>query len=614
MSPKYHSALFVSFCLVLVATVSIRAQQTHYRVGVSFASSIVSNQERFQFRLGRAGDDVVTIDSANRRVYFTAKFTKGQAYSITQISGPRACNLYGQQTGTVTNADVLISANCGTPPLTLFKFSITGIAQGENFTFADSHGRTFYRSFDATTNAGGYPKGDTYSLTQTAGPRSCRMIQATGIVPDTPVTMTADCAPSNAPTTTTPVTTTTVNSSWELVTRSTDNKPLDTYYNPVIGGKGGDEGRYVAFGSYAKEIGGDGQYRQIVWRDRKTGTSKIISHSPSGERGNQNSQMAAISADGKTVVFESYATNLVAGDANGRRDVFLWRADTDTVERVSMGQGGVETDYESYEPTVNGDGSLVAFTSNATNIIPNIQGQSSNNVYLKDMRSGAVQIISLDEKTKKGGGGSNASISEDGSRIVFYNWSPLTKEDTDTLWDLYLWERGNPKLKRVSKTAEGASRDQGDESSSRVVTPSISGNGRFVAYSTTATNVVGGDTNKLQDVFVAELDTGRVVRASVTAEGQEGNGDSPVGQGEKLTISYDGQWVAFATKATNLGGMVLVKNVQTGKVISVFNETGSTFGQPVMSAGGNYVLFFTYKHLDSNFKNAGLFVKRVGVN
>ncbi|HMS41802.1 MAG TPA: hypothetical protein PKE69_16340 [Pyrinomonadaceae bacterium] len=397
----------------------------------------------------------------------------------------------------------------------------------------------------------------------------------------------------------------------ELVSRSSDDKSFGTFYDSnsvVIGGKGADEGRYVAFVSSAVGLGGSkGKFRQIMWRDRNTGETRIVSATANGGEGNQNSFAPAISADGKSVAFESYATNLVPTDTNNARDIFVWNADRNTITAVSTRQGETEANYQSYEPTISGDGNLIAFTSDATNLIPNIMGISSTNVYLKDIRSGAIKIISVDEKTKKGGGGSVPSISEDGTRIAFCNFAPLNSEDKNNLWDIYVWENGNPKLKRISKTSSGTERNQGDDSSSRVVSPSISGNGKFVAFATTATNMVSNDTNGLQDVFVADVDSGRVVAASIGADGTKGNGDSPIGQGEKIAISNDGNWVAFSTKATNLGGNILMRNLITGEIRAISKETGLTVGQPVMSRDASYIVFGTSRQLDSRFQTSGIF-------
>jgi Tol biopolymer transport system component len=122
----------------------------------------------------------------------------------------------------------------------------------------------------------------------------------------------------------------------------------------------------------------------------------------------------------------------------------------------------------------------------------------------------------MDPKTKKGVGGSNPSISDDGSKVAFYSFaSTLVPNDKNDLWDIFLYDSQNPKLKRLSVTASGAEREQGTESASRVIAPSISGNGNFVAFATTAGNMVAEDTNKQQDVFVVNTTSGAVKRVSV---------------------------------------------------------------------------------------------------
>ncbi|MBX7055185.1 MAG: hypothetical protein K1X36_09535 [Pyrinomonadaceae bacterium] len=603
---------FLMLSILVLVTASAGAAQTQYRLGVAYNSSMYSNKERFEFTIGN--NEKVVLDGKASVAYFTRDFGPGQTYTLSQTFGPRACSIEFGQRGTFADQDIVVSVNCGHPPLTLFKLNIVGIGAGEQFSFKDNYRRSLRIGFNATANLGGFPAGDDYDISQADGPRTCRMTNARGTVPTTPLTVMADCGTSPGPTTTPPAPQFPM---VELISRSTDNKSLGSYYDsvsPVIGGKGADEGRYVAFVSYAAGLGGStGKYRQIFWRDRKTGETRLISSSAQNGEGNGNSFAPAISADGRSVAFESYASNLVPIDTNGVRDIFVWNADRNTITAVSTGEGETETNYESYEPSISGDGSLVAFTSNATNLIPGVMGGSSTNVYLKDVRSGAIKIISIDEKTKKGGGGSNPSISEDGSTIAFHNYFPLTKEDTNTIWDIYVWRNGDPKLKRISKTAAGGDKDQGDESSSRVVAPTISGNGKYVAFATTATNMVPGDGNKLQDVFVVEIDSGRVIRASVGKDGQSGNGDSPIGQGEKIAISQDGNWVAFSTKASNLGGNILMRNVATGETRVVSAEIGLTVGPPAMSPGASYVVFGTSKQLDSRFSSSGIFAVGTGV-
>ena len=325
-----------------------------------------------------------------------------------------------------------------------------------------------------------------------------------------------------------------------------------------------------------------------------------------GVEGNGDSFAPSISADGQSVAFESYATNLVPIDTNGVRDIFVWNARTNTVTAVSTGPGEIETNAESFGPVISGDGSLIAFSSGASNLAPGVAGINTINVYLKRVGSGAGPIlISADPKTKKGVGGSNPSISDDGAKIAFYSVaSALAPGDRNGLGDIYLYDAQGMDVKRLSITAAGGERDQGNESSSRVIAPSISGDGNFVAFATTASNMVPGDTNKVQDVFVVNTATGEVKRASVGPNGQQGNADSPAEQGEKVAISYDGSWVAFSTNASNLGGGIISANVATGETRVVCREKGS---RPAISRNGGYVVFGSGTRLDSRYGSSGIF-------
>lgn len=598
---------------ILILTVTILfgafdalSQTAQFRLGIRHGSSLYSNKEQFEFSIG--GERIV-LNFANPSVYFSKRFSAGQSYQITQVSGPRNCNFFGADKGVFGNQEITVSVNCGYPPLSIFKMEVTGIEQGEIFKFADNYRRTYQYPFSTTANLGGYLQGDDYSVTQTSGPRQCKMTLNQGVVPNTPIIVKADCSKT---TTETPPTSTNSFKDFDLVSRSSDDKIFGTFYEtwtPVIGGTGADEGRYVAFVTYTKGLGGSGKYRQIVWRDRKTGETRLVSQS-NGIEGNQNSHAPVISADGKSVAFESYATNLTP-DSNNVRDVFVWNHDTNTVSAVSENRG-IEANSECFEPTISADGNLIAFSSSAGNLTSGVDGTSTVNVYLRDMRSGAVTLISKKEKDGKGGGGSRPSISEDGSRIAFYNYFPLTEEDKNNLWDIYVWQSGMPKFKRITKTAAGGEKDQGDESASRVVTPTISGDGRFVAFSTTATNMVSGDTAKFQDAFLAEIGSGRIILLS-GANGANGDGDSPFGQGERIAVTSNGGQAVFNSKAKNLNGsLVLATTIEGSNLRPILPLTidGVTvsIGTPSISQTGKCVAFGSNIKLDKRFSSSGIFV------
>ena len=408
---------------------------------------------------------------------------------------------------------------------------------------------------------------------------------------------------------------------YDLVTRSSNDATFSTFYdvsNPAVGGNPGEEGRYVAFVSSAAGFaGGSGKHRQIFWRDRNTGTTKLISAAPNGEEGNGDCYAPAISGDGKSVAFESNATNLITDDKNGVKDIFIWHSITNKIERVSVGNDDKEANAASYEPSVSGDGNLIAFTSTASNISTTEKGTSNNNVFLRDMQLSTAIMISVDPKSKKGGGGSNASIAYDGKRMAFYSQtSTLVSDDKNGLWDIFLWEEKNPQLKIISLTADGKERNQGEESVNRIVAPSISGNGRYIAFTTTANNMVPGDDKNFQDVFIYDTQTKTTIIASTSADGKMGNSDSPIGQGEKIAISYDGNYVAYSTKATNLGvpaSNIVLYEVAAKKNKAVSTISGSSVGSAVMSYSGSYVVFGIGAKLDSRFASSGIFSNYTGV-
>lgn len=408
---------------------------------------------------------------------------------------------------------------------------------------------------------------------------------------------------------------------YDLIGRSSNDASFSTFYDggePSVGGNAGEEGRYVTFISTATGFaGGSGKKRQIFWRDRNTGITKLVSAAPTGEEGNGDCYAPSISGDGLHVAFESHATNLVANDKNAVKDIFVWHSVSNKIEKVSISNDGKEANAESYEPSVSGDGNLIAFTSTASNISTTPKGESNNNVFLRDMVLNTSIMISVDPKSKKGGGGSKASIAYDGKRIAFYSHtSTLVSNDKNGFWDIFLWEKNTPQLRRISLTADGKERNQGEESANRIIVPSISGNGRFIAFTTTASNMMPSDDKNFQDVFIYDTETNTTMIASATADGKFGNGDSPIGQGEKIAISFDGNFVAYSTKATNLGVPpynVILYDVVAKKHSPVSAIAGSTVGRAVMSYSGSYVVFGIGGKLDSRFASSGIFANYTGV-
>ena len=143
---KRSLVLTFAVVFVLLNAGELFAQQGgQYRLGISYGSSIFSNKERFEFMIGGGRKIALTKDSPT--AYFPATFSPGQAYSITQVSGPRTCTFFGQERGTFNSQDILITASCGNPPFSLFKLQVSGVGQGETFSFADNYGRRYSYPF-----------------------------------------------------------------------------------------------------------------------------------------------------------------------------------------------------------------------------------------------------------------------------------------------------------------------------------------------------------------------------------------------------------------------------------------------------------------------------------
>ncbi len=605
-----RSASILLLLLVINGAVFSQAVKRN-RIGLGYASSLRSNKESFEFSLN--GTDKVVLDFDHPLVYFSTLLDSGQHYSITQLSGPRPVNFLDGGQGTMPGNEHVVLVDCGFPPLTLFKMKVTGVEQGESFTFADNYGRTHTIPFPITTNMGGFPRGDDYSIVQTAGPRQAKMSLNAGVVPDSPILIIADC--SKPPEPFTPP-----QEKYDLISRSSDNSIRSTYYEswaPVVGGKGADEGRYIAFTMYGKGVdGSSGNYRQVFWRDRKEGITRLVSKNEAGAEGNSNSFVPSISADGMTVAFESYASNLAASDNNGGRDVFVWKAATGVLSLVSKAANGNTAGGESYEPVLSGDGSVVAYTSAAADIVRLEPVYNTPNVFVTNLTNQYTICISMDHETGKATSGYAPSISEDGRKIAFCSFSShLVPNDKNGLWDIFLWVDSDPKLRRISVSSTGADRKQGNESSSRVVWPSISGNGNFIVYATTADGLVPDDLNGFQDIYLYDIDTRQVKRISTQSANTEGNGDSPLGQGERIGISYDGSWITYNTSATNMGvpkGNIVMQHTGTGRIVPITQTTAGSTSRPMISRYGRFVVAGCSEQYDKRFGSSGLFAIYTG--
>jgi len=324
---------------------------------------------------------------------------------------------------------------------------------------------------------------------------------------------------------------------------SVDNSGVqgdDGSYNPSIS----SDGRYVAFTSYATNLvtGDTNTFSDVFAYDRVTNEIERVSVDNGGVEENGNSQDPSISSDGRYVAFESPATNLVIGDTNARNDVFVYDRVTNEIERVSVDNSAVQGDGSSYRPSISSDGRYVAFYSFAANLVAGDTNGRSD-VFVYDRVTNEIERVSVDNSSVQGNNDSyNTRINSDGRYVAFHSEATnLVTGDTNTDSDVFVYDRDTNEIERVSVDNGGV---EGNDDSEY---PSISSDGRYVAFTSHATNLVTGDTNTDSDVFVYDRDTDTIEMVSVDNSGVQGDDVS-----EYPSISSDGRYVAFESNATNL--------------------------------------------------------------
>ena len=316
------------------------------------------------------------------------------------------------------------------------------------------------------------------------------------------------------------------------------------------------DGRFVAFESDAGTLAaGDTNNRADVFvRDRDTGKTVLASVGSDGrQEAGQASRSAVLSRDGRYLAFMSFA-KLEDADTNGAGDIYVRDLVTGTTARVSVGTEGQQGDNASVSPSMSPDGRYVAFSSIATSLTT-ADPDNLEDIYLRDRDTdadgimdepGAAQttLVSVSsEEVKEKTTNQFPAVSANGHSVAFQSladeWVP---GDTNRADDIYLRDTVAGTTARVSIGMGGA--DTNQESGEA----SISDDGRYVAFSSQASNLVPGDTNEARDIFVADRATGAITRQSVSSSGGQGAGRSSGPQ-----ISADGTVVVFESEADGLG-------------------------------------------------------------
>jgi hypothetical protein len=382
-----------------------------------------------------------------------------------------------------------------------------------------------------------------------------------------------------------------------------------------------EDGRYVIFVSKAPElVANDNNAVQDVFiRDVQTGTVTLVSGSGTGT-GNGISGNPVISRDGRYVVFTSVASNLVVGDANARQDVFLWdRLDGST--RLVSGVNGGSDDVAA---SISRDGRYVVFISSVSNLVANDTNNQAD-VFLWDRQDGSIRLISgVNADTSSNGSSDRATISSDGRYVAFTSNASNLPDNAAGRKNVFVWDRQDSSIKLLNRT--GATIGDGTSEA-----PVISGNGRFVAFVSTSSNLGGGtDSNNAQDVFVYDLQLGTTTPISLSTSGVYSTGASGMSgaKSEAPVISNDGRFVAFTSTFSDLvpndandARDVFVRDLVSNRTILISsNKDGTASGtgvgvggmmggsgsfNPVISSDGRFVAFVSFSNnlVDSDTNN-----------
>jgi Tol biopolymer transport system component len=283
-----------------------------------------------------------------------------------------------------------------------------------------------------------------------------------------------------------------------------------------------------------------------------------------GEESQAHSFVHSISADGRYVAFMSRADNLVAGDTNKAMDVFVRDLETGLTERVSVSGDGTQGNKGSRFPSISGDGRYVAFVSDADNLVAGDLNRRSD-VFVHDRSTGATTRVNISAVGTEARFGHShvAAISDNGRFVAFSSDATnLVADDKNQTSDIFVRDLEAQTTERISLSNGGV------EANNASLQVAISSDGRIVAFFSHASNLVPDDGNDQPDVFVRDRKTGKTTRVSVAGDGKE----VPGVNGLELDISGNGRFVGFTSTAkltpddTNGRPDVFVHDRNTGTV------------------------------------------------
>ncbi len=354
-----------------------------------------------------------------------------------------------------------------------------------------------------------------------------------------------------------------------------------------------EDGRYVGFiSSSSNLVPDDTNGRSDAFRkDTVTGQVIRLNLTSTGQQDSTFDDLRDLqmTSDGSKFIFSTYGT-LVPEDTNTHQDVYVRDFTTGTIEQVSVTESGEQPDNDCRFGKITEDGQQVYFSSLSTNLVPGYSS-SVRRIYHKDLTNHTLEVVNVPAQ-----GAINLNdISADGRYLMYedvyqvhqgastFNWADTKVFDTVT---------ATTELVNVSTT--------GEQSNQPVYSPpDISADGRYVAFSSAASNLVADDTDQQIDLFVRDRVAGTTIRASLGTDGVVANDSSYQGR-----ISADGRYVVFDSTATNLAGgtsaaannrIVYIRDLSTNQTRRVtqlgYQEPLFNYGGHTISSNGQFIAF-----------------------
>ena len=290
----------------------------------------------------------------------------------------------------------------------------------------------------------------------------------------------------------------------------------------------------------------------VYIRDRQTSTTTLVSRASGavGAVGNNYSNPVSISDDGRYVAFFSGASNLDPADTDTNDDIYVRDLQSQTTTLVSRASGaaGVNANGGCFRASMSDNARYVMFACVATNLTPD-DTDAAIDVFVRDLQANTTVLVgraSGPTGAKPSSGADMGSLSGDGRFAAFHTPASLVPDDTDNGWDVYVRDLQTSTTLLVSR-ASGAT---GAVADGITINPSISDDGRHVSFMATSTNLSPDDTDANQDAYVRDTQvdfTTLISRRSGVAGAKQNNHI-----GQQVPLSGDGRYAAFYTSATNL--------------------------------------------------------------